>query len=100
MDDLDAEILGIPKPGSGLRKTPMKDPGKCDPLRAAVQTTGKLPTPGKGKKEILLFLQPGCKQAEGVFVPDREQKVALFPKILFLVLFGAVPDTECTHGGG
>ncbi|KAK2528546.1 hypothetical protein Q9233_007517 [Columba guinea] len=47
MDDLDAEILGIPKPGSGPRKTPMKGPGISDSSRGAEKTTGKLPAAGK-----------------------------------------------------
>ncbi|XP_065708396.1 fas-binding factor 1 isoform X2 [Patagioenas fasciata] len=47
MDDLDAEILGIPKPGSGPWKTPMKGSGISDSSRGAEKTTGKLPTAGK-----------------------------------------------------
>ncbi|XP_065504176.1 fas-binding factor 1 [Caloenas nicobarica] len=56
MDDLDAEILGIPKPGSGPWKTPMKGPGKCDSSRGAVKTKGKLPTPGKDLADPLADL--------------------------------------------
>ncbi|XP_021144219.2 fas-binding factor 1 isoform X3 [Columba livia] len=47
VDDLAAEILGIPEPGSGPLKTPMKGPGISDSSRGAEKTTRKLPAAGK-----------------------------------------------------
>ncbi|XP_071620035.1 fas-binding factor 1 isoform X6 [Heliangelus exortis] len=47
MDDLEAELLGLPKPSSGPGETTVKSPGKCDSLGEAVKTTGKLLAPEK-----------------------------------------------------
>ncbi|KAM9371429.1 fas-binding factor 1 [Phaethornis superciliosus] len=47
MDDLEAELLGLPKPSSGPGETTVKSPGKRDSLGEAVKTTGKLLAPEK-----------------------------------------------------
>ncbi|NWS56135.1 FBF1 factor, partial [Chunga burmeisteri] len=49
MDDMETDLLGISKPGSGPRKTTMKAPGKCDSLGGRVENTGKLLAPEKGE---------------------------------------------------
>ncbi|XP_075297080.1 fas-binding factor 1 isoform X2 [Opisthocomus hoazin] len=49
MDDMEADLLGIPKPSSGPGKTTVKGPGKCDSLGGAVKTAGKLLAPEKGE---------------------------------------------------
>ncbi|XP_040433985.1 fas-binding factor 1 homolog [Falco naumanni] len=50
MDDMEADLLGIPKPSSGPGKTTVKGPGKCDFLGGGVKNTGKLVAPEEGEK--------------------------------------------------
>ncbi|XP_055653485.1 fas-binding factor 1 isoform X1 [Falco peregrinus] len=50
MDDMEADLLGIPKPSSGPGKTTVKGPGKCDSLGGGVKNTGKLVAPEEGEK--------------------------------------------------
>ncbi|NXQ90340.1 FBF1 factor, partial [Nyctibius grandis] len=47
MDDMEADLLGTLKPGSGPRKTTVKGPGKCDSSGGAVKPAGKLTAPEK-----------------------------------------------------
>ncbi|NXE12851.1 FBF1 factor, partial [Lophotis ruficrista] len=47
MDDMEADLLGIPKPSAGPGKTAVKGPGKWDSLGGAVESTGKLCSPEK-----------------------------------------------------
>lgn len=71
MDDMEADLLGMSKPSSGLGKAATKGPGKFSTSEGAVKTSGKMPAPEKGKKEILLlFPQPDCEQAWGVCIPN------------------------------
>ncbi|NXS57980.1 FBF1 factor, partial [Brachypteracias leptosomus] len=58
MDDMDAELLGLSKPSSGLPgKTTMKGPEKWDTL-GGVKTTGKPLTPEKGGPAPVMEKKP------------------------------------------
>ncbi|NXA55524.1 FBF1 factor, partial [Nothocercus julius] len=48
MDDMEADLLGISKPRSGLGEMTVKDPEKHDPAGGAGKPAGKLPAPKKG----------------------------------------------------
>ncbi|NXK09320.1 FBF1 factor, partial [Herpetotheres cachinnans] len=48
MDDMEADLLGIPKPSSGPGKATLKGPGKCDSL-GGVKNTGKPVAPEEGE---------------------------------------------------
>lgn len=68
---MEADLLGMSKPSSGLGKAATKGPGKCNTSEGAVKTSGKMPAPEKGKKEILLlFLQPDCEQVWRICIPN------------------------------
>ncbi|XP_048820721.1 fas-binding factor 1 isoform X2 [Lagopus muta] len=49
MDDMEADLLGMSKPSSGLGKAATKGPGKCNTSEGAVKTSGKMPAPEKGE---------------------------------------------------
>ncbi|XP_031454936.1 fas-binding factor 1 isoform X5 [Phasianus colchicus] len=49
MDDMEADLLGMSKPSSGLGKAATKGPGKCNTSERAVKTSGKMPAPEKGE---------------------------------------------------
>ncbi|XP_032304238.1 fas-binding factor 1 isoform X4 [Coturnix japonica] len=48
MDDMEADLLGISKPSSGLGKAATKGPGKCNSSEGTVKSAGKVPAPEKG----------------------------------------------------
>ncbi|KAF1672744.1 hypothetical protein FQV07_0014462, partial [Pygoscelis papua] len=58
MDDMEADLLGISKPNSGLGKTTVKGPGKCDSSGGAVKTSGKLLAPEKGESVPVVEKKP------------------------------------------
>ncbi|NXW03026.1 FBF1 factor, partial [Fregetta grallaria] len=58
MDDMEADLLGIPKPSSGPGKTTVKGPGKCDSSGGAVKTAGKLLAPEKGESVPVMEKKP------------------------------------------
>uniref|UniRef100_A0A8C9ENU0 Fas binding factor 1 n=1 Tax=Pavo cristatus TaxID=9049 RepID=A0A8C9ENU0_PAVCR len=49
MDDMEADLLGMSKPSSGLGKAATKGPGKCNTSEGAVKPSGKMPAPEKGE---------------------------------------------------
>ncbi|XP_031412181.1 fas-binding factor 1 isoform X2 [Meleagris gallopavo] len=49
MDDMEADLLGMSKPSSGLGKAATKGPEKCNISEGAVKTSGKMPAPEKGE---------------------------------------------------
>lgn len=49
MDDMEADLLGMSKPSSGLGKAATKGPGKFSTSEGAVKTSGKMPAPEKGE---------------------------------------------------
>ncbi|XP_021270873.1 fas-binding factor 1 isoform X2 [Numida meleagris] len=49
MDDMEADLLGMSKPSSGLGKAATKGPGKSNTSEGAVKTSGKMPAPEKGQ---------------------------------------------------
>ncbi|NXN67400.1 FBF1 factor, partial [Himantopus himantopus] len=58
MDDMEADLLGIPKPSSGPGKTTVKGPGKCDSSGGAVKTASTLLAPEKGESVPLMEKKP------------------------------------------
>ncbi|NXI69349.1 FBF1 factor, partial [Anseranas semipalmata] len=58
MDDMEADLLGISKPSSGLGKAATKGPGKCDSSEGAVKTSGKLPASEKGESAPAMEKKP------------------------------------------
>uniref|UniRef100_A0A8C3CPN7 Fas binding factor 1 n=1 Tax=Cairina moschata TaxID=8855 RepID=A0A8C3CPN7_CAIMO len=58
MDDMEADLLGIPKPSSGPGKAATKGPGKCDSSEGAVKTSGKVPAPEKGESAPVTEKKP------------------------------------------
>ncbi|KAM6413712.1 fas-binding factor 1 homolog [Rhynochetos jubatus] len=58
MDDMEADLLGTSKSSSGLGKTAVKGPGRCDSSGGAVRNTGKLLAPEKGASVPAVEKQP------------------------------------------
>ncbi|NXG61876.1 FBF1 factor, partial [Hemiprocne comata] len=58
MDDMEVDLLGISKPGSGPGETTVKGPGKHDSLGEAVKTAGKLLAPEKGESVPAMEKKP------------------------------------------
>ncbi|XP_072736963.1 fas-binding factor 1 isoform X2 [Ciconia boyciana] len=81
MDDMEADLLGISKPGSGPGKTTMKGPGKCDSSGGAVKTAGKLLAPEKGEsvpviEKKLLSSPPASRQYKKFNFEDLDDPLA------------------------
>ncbi|NXL40424.1 FBF1 factor, partial [Glaucidium brasilianum] len=58
MDNLEADLLGISRPGSGPGKPTVKGPGKRDSSGEAVKTAGKLIAAGKGESGPVMEKKP------------------------------------------
>ncbi|NXC46443.1 FBF1 factor, partial [Penelope pileata] len=58
IDDMEADLLGISKPSSGLGKAATKGPGKCNSSEGAVKTSGKPPSPEKGESAPAVEKKP------------------------------------------
>ncbi|NXJ38694.1 FBF1 factor, partial [Ciconia maguari] len=81
MDDMEADLLGISKPGSGPGKTTVKGPGKCDSSGGAVKTAGKLLAPEKGEsvpviEKKLLSSPPASRQYKKFNFEDLDDPLA------------------------
>ncbi|XP_075374601.1 fas-binding factor 1 isoform X2 [Mycteria americana] len=81
MDDMEADLLGISKPGSGPGKTTVKGPGKCDSSGGTVKTAGKLLAPEKGEsvpviEKKLLSSPPASRQYKKFNFEDLDDPLA------------------------
>ncbi|KAM6300451.1 fas-binding factor 1 [Aegotheles albertisi] len=81
MDDMEADLLGIPKPSSGPGKTTVKGPGKCSSLGGAEKTTGKLLAPRRGEsvpamEKKLLSSPPAPRQHKKFSFADLDDPLA------------------------
>ncbi|NWX14119.1 FBF1 factor, partial [Aegotheles bennettii] len=81
MDDMEADLLGIPKPSSGPGKTTVKGPGKCSSLGGAKKTTGKLLALRRGEsvpamEKKLLSSPPAPQQHKKFSFADLDDPLA------------------------
>uniref|UniRef100_A0A8C3L0A0 Fas binding factor 1 n=1 Tax=Chrysolophus pictus TaxID=9089 RepID=A0A8C3L0A0_CHRPC len=90
MDDMEADLLGMSKPSSGLGKAATKGPGKCNTSEGAGKTSGKMPAPEKDVNDPLAGLlseeeqdvpkKPSPKGSEGS--PEKKTEVSKEKELL------------------
>ncbi|NXT17975.1 FBF1 factor, partial [Syrrhaptes paradoxus] len=72
MDDIEADLLGVSKHGSGPGKTTGKGPGKGESLEGGVKTAGKLLTPEKGKRRLCSFFHSLIDPLAGLLASEEQ----------------------------